>query len=424
MAQREGGTIISMHKQTRQLVAILVLTSFSTALLADDSLWEPLREKSLLTSFISDSRLEAEFSGGMTAVATYRADGTGFVVSWGGRFRRTWAIREQQICIESLTKSSCFDVERNTEDPNAYRLINKKGQQIEIYRTQSSDEEYFVLSDLAGDLSKRGSPLLDELAGEFINPNTNLAILTFETDYVRYDGDIPGASTQSRFVTTLKPIVPYIIGDPRNRTNFYFRPVVPIIWRADIPHEDGEFESEGIDLGDIGLSPTIRKTFNNGFIIGGGAAITLPTATDDALGLDQFLLGPSLALGLEKRWGYLAATLTSRWDVAGEDDYDTHVSSSQLLYAFKFSQGWQLFGAPNIIYDHEADSDNNLALPVSIGIAKTTLISGKPWRFAVEYWHYIETPDLFGPDYQVRFTVMPAIEVPWIKKLCDRLDRC
>jgi hypothetical protein len=197
------------------------------------------------------------------------------------------------------------------------------------------------------------------------------------------------------------------------------------IWRADVPDEDGDYKSEGVDLGDLSLNPSLRKTFNNGVIVGVGGAITLPTATEDSLGLDQYLLGPSAALGIGKKWGFLAVTAQTVWDVAGENDYDTHLTAIKPLYVFRLKKGWQIYGNPSIIYNHEADNDNDLTLPVSLGLAKTSVINGKPWRIRLEYWHYVETPERFGPDYQIRLTITPTLSAPWLKRICDeRLPWC
>ena len=56
---------------------------------------------------------------------------------------------------------------------------------------------------------------------------------------------------------------------------------------------------------------------------------------------------------------------------------------------------------------------NKLTLPVGIGIAKTMVFNGTPWKFALQYWYFVESPDAFGPDYQVRFQVAPVVPLPW-----------
>ena len=55
-------------------------------------------------------------------------------------------------------------------------------------------------------------------------------------------------------------------------------------------------------------------------------------------------------------------------------------------------------------------------MPIGIGVAKTAIFGKTPWKFALQYWHYLESPDSFGPDYQVRFSVTPVIPLPWLPR--------
>jgi len=52
-------------------------------------------------------------------------------------------------------------------------------------------------------------------------------------------------------------------------------------------------------------------------------------------------------------------------------------------------------------------------LPLGIGIAKTAIINGRPWKFSAQYWNYIKSPDPFGPEHLIRFTVGPVVKLPW-----------
>ncbi|MGI9290248.1 MAG: hypothetical protein ACR2QG_03105 [Gammaproteobacteria bacterium] len=419
--------VCSGHMLIKHLkfIALSLLAGLPSVVQADEQNWQRLTGEATLTEFMSDARLEADFGGRMKSVATYNADGSGFIETWNGRFERRWSIENDElVCIESRTERNCFHIEQDKQDPDRFRVVNEQNQTAMINRLSANDPIIFVPGDDDYD-ERTGLPSLNEIANEIINPNTSLALLDFDNDYVRFDGDLDGADTKSRLVTTLRPIAPFTVGDPQDRTNFYLRPVLPIIWRSDFPTEDGEYKSEGIDLGDLSLNPSIRKSYNNGLILGYGAGLTLPTATDDTLGFDQVLLGPSVAIGLNKRWGLLAVVAQTVWDVAGEDDYDTHLTTIRPLYSFRLNKGWQIYGNPTIIYDHEADSDNDLALPVSLGLAKTSVINGRPIRFGLEYWHFIESPDQYGPDYQIRFTITPTMTAPWLKRVCDdRLPWC
>jgi len=145
----------------------------------------------------------------------------------------------------------------------------------------------------------------------------------------------------------------------------------------------------------------------------GGLAGTLPTATENSLGLNQWLLGPEAAVAMVRPWGVLGVLVSHQWDVAGEDDYDTSITGGQYFYTFNIKDGRQINGAPTFSYNHEASNGNEWTLPLAIGVAKTTIIDGRPWKFGVQYWHYVKTPDDFGPDFQIRFTISPVVKLPW-----------
>ena len=148
----------------------------------------------------------------------------------------------------------------------------------------------------------------------------------------------------------------------------------------------------------------------------GGIVGTLPTATDDALGLDQWLLGAEVAVGKVSEWGVLGLLVSHQWDVAGEDSFSTSITGGQYFYTVNLSDGWQISSSPTFSYNHEAQSGQEWTFPLGVGVSKTTILDGQPWKFGLQYWNYIEQPDPFGPDWQVRFTVTRVVSLPWGNK--------
>lgn len=221
---------------------------------------------------------------------------------------------------------------------------------------------------------------------------------------------MPGASSQRAKRVTFQPSLPYKLSDT---TNLFVRPAIPIVLDQDVPNLSGEFDSKGTDLGDISIDAALTNSMPNGIVLVGGLVGTLPTATDDDLGLDQWLLGPEAAIAVVRKWGVAGLLLTHQWDVAGEDDFNTSITGGQYFYTYNLGGGWQINGSPTFSYNHKADSDNKFAFPLAAGFSKTTIIAGRPWKFGMQYWHYVESPDLLGPDNQIRFTVSPVVKLPW-----------
>ena len=121
-------------------------------------------------------------------------------------------------------------------------------------------------------------------------------------------------------------------------------------------------------------------------------------------------------IGVIKKWGAAGVLVNHQWDVAGEDDFDTSITGGQYFYAINLGNAWQIAAGPGWSYNHEATSGNEWTLPLGIGLAKTAILGGRPWKFQVQYWNYVKSPDAFGPEHLVRFTVTPVINLPWGRK--------
>lgn len=262
----------------------------------------------------------------------------------------------------------------------------------------------------------------ESIARELANPNTSLASLAFPIDFTRYDGDLAEADSQSAWKISFQPSLPYPINET---TNFFLRPLIPIYIDQPAPMVGGEavvppgdftaqdFGSTGLQLGDISFDAAIGTTLASGTILVGGLVATLPTATDDRVGLDQYLLGPEFLIAQGGQRGLIGLMVSHQWDVAGEDAYKTDVTAGQYFYTINLKNAWQIQATPTWSYNHEAEKGNRWTLPLGIGVSKTTVIGKTPWKFALQYWHYVESPDSFGPDYQVRLQIAPVIKLPW-----------
>ena len=256
------------------------------------------------------------------------------------------------------------------------------------------------------------------VAQKLADPNATLGQLSFPLDYTSYTGDLPGADSQSAWKLSFQPSLPYSLSE---EMNLFVRPLVPIFFDQPIPEVGGQgipgaspdFSSSGVQLGDIGFDIAVGKSFSNGMLVLGGAVGSLPTATDDAVGLDQYLLGPEIMVAKVGSWGAFGALVTHQWDVAGEDSFDTNLTAGQYFFTYNLENAWQISMSPTFSYNHEADSGNKFTFPLGFGMSKTMIFGQTPWRFNLQYWHYIEKPDLFGPDFQIRFSVTPVVPLPW-----------
>jgi len=261
----------------------------------------------------------------------------------------------------------------------------------------------------AQDEDSKTQPSAAEVAEELANPNTALGSLAFLLDYTNFDGDLPDADHQDGWKLSFQPSLPYPIA---KGVNFFLRPLIPLVIDQPV-FVNGGFESKGVNLGDIGFDAAIGKGFPSGLQLIGGMVGTLPTATNDALGLDQWLLGPEALVGWKFKWGFLGALVSHQWDVAGDNQPSTSITGGQYFYTINLKNAWQLQAQPTWSYNHKAPSDNKLTFPLGIGISNTLIVGKTPLKVSLQYWNYLESPDSFGPEHQVRLQVAPVVSLPW-----------
>ena len=287
-------------------------------------------------------------------------------------------------------------------------------------------------------LAQHGGKSADEVAKELSNPAGSLASLFTSIEYTGYKGDLPGADDQDGWGFSFQPVLPFPVGDKGRRV--ILRPLVPVALSQPVfnsrrglgqpfvvrtgTHSTtvspgiGRFETTDVSLGDISFdlvyAGTEMKSKHEGYLWGIGGAGTLPSATDDDLGGDQWRLGPEVFGGVIRKWGTVGAVVSHQWNVAGSND-DTHsVTAGQYFYAIGLGNGWQIASGPNFSYDWKADSDQRLTLPLGFGVAKTTKIGTTPVKFQAQVQYFVEQPDAFGPEWLLKFTVTPVIKNPFV----------
>ena len=248
-----------------------------------------------------------------------------------------------------------------------------------------------------------------EVAAELANPNTVLGTMNFNYDATWFDGDLPGAGDQSGNTMSFQPVLPYPVG---SNVNFFLRPLIPLVFDRPVPAADG-FDNVGLNLGDITVDSAVGVTMGSGLVLVGGLVMSMPTATDNRISLDQWLLGPEAMVALVKPWCAVGLLVTQSWDIAGEDSYSTNITAGQYFVVINLGSGWQLRSSPPYTYNHKAASGQRWTIPVGGGVNRTMILGKTPWKFGIEYWKYVSAPDAFGADYQVRITVAPVVPLPW-----------
>ncbi len=282
----------------------------------------------------------------------------------------------------------------------------------------------------ASQAGQRGTPgSLDKLAIELLNPITTLRSITTEYLYQPFQGDMPNASDQAAQLFTFTGALPFRV---RGNRSFMLRASLPLKyseptyrypgnrrdfteWRirqeASAIRRDGDFFYVHGHLYDISFDIAYGGEDDNGYFAMVGIAGALPTSEDLSGARRQFLLGPELAAGKKFGRGIVGGWLSHLTNVANETsnpihtNHDTNLTDLKLFYAYGIGNGWQIVSNSHITYDWEGEKDNKLLLPLGAGFAKTTRIGSMPVRLVFEAHGYLETPEAFGPDWQLKFSV-------------------
>lgn len=281
---------------------------------------------------------------------------------------------------------------------------------------------------------------VDEIAKQLSNPVTALASFSTDIEYRTYQGSLPEAGDQTHFLFEFKPSIPIPLS---NGKNILMRATIPVLgdvpvwsipfgdplWILDFDYPDfrlrqspqitgesGEFIEVHSGLGDIGFDFAYGGVSDSGFISMYGLAAVMETATNISASRNKWLLGPEIALGKSAHWGVIGAWVTHLTNLTeGDYGYNTNETSIDVFFTYGLGNGWQVFSSPKIIYDWEADSGNELLLPIGAGISKTVKFGKVPVKFAFDIQKYIVSPDRFGTDLLVTFNLTPVFRNPFQK---------
>lgn len=280
---------------------------------------------------------------------------------------------------------------------------------------------------------KTGGYTDEEIAEMINNPLGNLWLLFTQNDTVWYSGDVLDKINEDDKIFNTLLINPVLPMQLTENWKYIFRPVIPINSfdlpsgltvnqpgdpPTGVPGINVDFERE-TGLGDIVLWNAFST--NEGAkppnVWGAGVTIMMDTATDERLGTGKWSAGPmALAMRITDKWIY-GGILQHYWSFAGDSDRDNvNLSDLQYILRYRLTPETNIGFGPNIRYNWNAESGDKLSLPVGLGADTMINIGPLPVKIGLEAYYYVESPDAFGPEWQIRFLFVPVIPSPaWSK---------
>jgi hypothetical protein len=393
----------------------LIIAVFPVSVVAQT--WQPVTDSAQLTELFSDTYFETSLTSKVQATSHYYADGTGKTDAWGVTYERSWRIEDGEVCIDIDDEVQCFTIEQNVDnqEQTEIRASNKvTGAVVEFVATNQSDGSPVLASMItpstSPDAGAAGKPSADEVAAKLLNPANPIMKIGNNFDYVTYDGDLPGASDESQFKYLFLTIFPFKLD---NGNSIMVRPSIPLIFDQGLPDGQGGYDDVGTDIADIGYDLIYTGTTDTGTLWALGMAGTIPIASDDRLGKDLWAIGPEVMYGKVGKWGAIGGLLSHQVDIAGSGNGSINLTSLNYFYGFPLQNGWSIGAGPTITYDHDAESGQELTLPIGIGINKTVIMGGRPWQFSLQYYNNVVRPDTFAPEHTIRFGITPVVSAPW-----------
>ena len=151
-----------------------------------------------------------------------------------------------------------------------------------------------------------------ELAKKLANPVASLISVPIQANY---DENIGPNEEGSVWRINIQPVIPITLND---EWNLISRTILPVIDQEDVPIKGQGESGIGDILQSLFFSP--KEPTARGWIWGAGPVFLLPTASEDALGAEQWGIGPT-AVGLKQVGPWTFGVLVNHVEsVAGERD--------------------------------------------------------------------------------------------------------
>ncbi len=244
---------------------------------------------------------------------------------------------------------------------------------------------------LGDGIIEAGENETDELARAVQNPVASMISLPFQNN----TGFNFGPQEKTHNSLNIQPVCPFELNKD---WNLITRTILPVVSQPGFTSSQDRKNG----LGDTVFTAFLSPKDSGKWIWGAGAALLLPTSTDDRLGAGEWGAGPSfVALTMRGPW-VVGSLFSNVWSFTHDGDDDkVNLFTWQPFINYNLDDGWYLSSSPLITANWEADSDNTGTVPVGGGFGKIFRIGKQPMNASVQAFYNVEKPD-FGADWQLR----------------------
>ena len=285
-----------------------------------------------------------------------------------------------------------MEIDMNNASANAGKKINsiKQLKQLLILASLSCSSLAYGQGD--------GSQNKEALAKKLSNPVA--ALISAPIQY-NFDENIGADDKGSRTTVNIQPVIPFSISE---NWNLISRTILPLIDQENIHSNAGTQSGVGDIVQSVFFSP--KAPTKNGWILGAGPVLLLPTGSDDKLTADKVGLGPTaVALKQQGPWTY-GALGNHIWSVGGRSDRaDVNATFLQpfLVYTTRAATTYAL--NTESTYDWES---KQWAVPVNFTVTQMVKVGGQLISVGggVRYWAKSTNNGPEGVGIRLMFTML------------------